>query len=351
MGQKDVVHIPRVLYHWRAIPGSTAVAESEKSYAAESGRRAVKEHLKRTLVEAKVVPAPKVPNINRVIFKRPDPPPLLSIIIPTRDNADILKVCVNSILDKTTYPNYEIIVIDNGSVEKATLKLFSSWPKDKIRVIRDESPFNFSAINNRAAKSARGELICLMNNDIEIITSDWAEEMASFATMAEVGCVGARLWYPNGRLQHGGVITGLGGVAAHSHKHFGKSECGYFGRAILHQSMSAVTAACLMVRRDVYESVGGLDEELVIAFNDVDFCLRAREAGYRNIWTPYAEMIHHESISRGLEDNEEKQARFNGEIHFLKKRWGAKLLSDPAYNPNLTLDHEDFSLAWPPRVS
>jgi GT2 family glycosyltransferase len=276
---------------------------------------------------------------------------LLSIIIPTRDNADILEVCVNSILDKTTYPNYEIIVIDNGSVEKATLKLFSSWPKDKIRVIRDESPFNFSAINNRAAKSARGELICLMNNDIEIITPDWAEEMASFATMDEVGSVGARLWYPDGRLQHGGVIIGLGGVAGHAHKYIGKSEYGYFARAILHQSMSAVTAACLMVRRTVYEAVDGLDEELSIAFNDIDFCLRLREAGYRNIWTPYAEMIHHESISRGTEDDEEKQARFNGEIRFMEKRWGDKLATDPAYNPNLTIDREDFSLASPPRVS
>ena len=351
MDQKDVIHIPRVLYHWRAIPGSTAVSGSEKNYAAEAGRRAVEEHLKRTLIEAMVVPAPKVPHFNRVIFKRPDPPPLLSIIIPTRDKAPILKTCVNSIFDKTTHPNYEIIVIDNGSVEKATLRLFSSWPKDKVRVIRDESPFNFSALNNHAVKSARGELICLMNNDIEIITPNWAEEMTSFATMTDVGCVGARLWYPNGRLQHGGVFTGFGGVAGHAHRNIDRTDCGYFGRAILHQSMSAVTGACLMIRRTVYEAVGGLDEKLVIAFNDIDFCLRVREAGYRNIWTPYAEMIHHESISRGAEDNEEKVARFNREIQFMKKRWGAKLLSDPAYNPNLTIDHEDFSLASPPRVS
>jgi GT2 family glycosyltransferase len=244
-----------------------------------------------------------------------------------------------------------VIVVDNGSVEEATQQLFARQPKDKLRVIRDDSPFNYSRLNNLAVEQSRGEVICLMNNDIEILSFDWLEEMLSFAMQADIGCVGARLWYPDGRLQHGGVITGLGGVAGHSHKYLDKGSPGYFHRATVHQSFSAVTAACLLIRRSVWNEVNGLDELFAVAFNDVDFCLRVREHGYRNVWTPYAEMNHHESASRGEETTPEKKARFMGEIERLRERWGNSLQNDPFYSVNLTLDIEDFSLAWPPRLS
>jgi glycosyltransferase involved in cell wall biosynthesis len=350
LGPAQVVHVPHVLYHWRAIAGSTALAAGEKNYAADAGRRAVAEHLARVGLIAEVEAAPEAPALNRVRFACPSPQPLVSIIIPTKDRADLLCMCLESLQAKTTYANYEVIIVDNGSVEPATQALFDSLPAARFRVVRDDSPFNYSALNNNAARVARGELLCLMNNDIEIITPAWLEEMVSFAMRADVGCVGARLWYPDGRLQHGGCIVGLGGVAGHSHKYFPKGHPGYFGRAVLHQSFSGVTAACLLLRREIYDQVGGLDEKLVVAFNDVDFCLRVRQAGYRNVWTPYAEMNHHESASRGEEDSPEKIARFKQEIDFIKARWGDSLLHDPAYSYNLTLYVEDFSYAWPPRV-
>ena len=350
LSPEKIAHIPRVLYHWRAVPGSTALAADEKNYAADAGRLAVAEHLKRRRIAADVTAAPEAPALNRVRFTLPNPLPLVSVIIPTRDHVDLLSTCVHSILKLTTYPVFEIIIIDNGSVESETAVFFASLPADRVKIIRDDSPFNFSALNNHGAQAAHGELLCLMNNDIEILTPDWLEEMVSFAMQPEVGCVGARLWYPDGRLQHGGVILGVGGVAGHSHKYVQRGDGNYFGRAVLHQSLSAVTAAVLLVRRPVFDAVNGLDEALVIAFNDVDFCLRIQAAGYRNVWTPYAEMIHHESVSRGNEDTPEKQARFTNEVHKMQARWGEKLMLDPAYSPNLSLDYEDFSLAWPPRV-
>ena len=347
---KQVVHIPRVLYHWRAISGSTALSEGEKNYAAEAGRRAVQDHLDRTGLEGRVVAAPESPALNRVVLARLQNPPLVSIIIPTRDRVDLLKMCIDSILERSTYPNYEIVVVDNGSAEEATFGYLQSLPAKHVRVLRDDGEFNFSRINNEGARFSRGELLCLMNNDIEILTPDWLEEMVSFALRPDVGCVGARLWYPDGRLQHGGVIIGLGGVAGHSHKYIPRGHPGYFYRAVLHQSLSAVTAACLLIRREVFDKVSGLDESLAVAFNDVDFCLRVREAGFRNVWTPYAEMNHHESASRGYEDNPEKQARFARECSVIQSRWGELLMEDPAYSPNLTLASEDFAIAWPPRV-
>jgi glycosyltransferase involved in cell wall biosynthesis/TolA-binding protein len=346
----QVVHLPYVLYHWRAIAGSTALAAGEKNYAAQAGRQAVADHLARCGVAAEVLPAPVTPDVNRVRFACPVPQPLVSILIPTRDRADLLGMCLDSLIERSTYSNYEVIIIDNGSVEEATRELFARLPQPRFKVVRDESPFNFSALNNHAARVASGQFLCLMNNDIEILTPGWLEEMVAFAARPEIGCVGARLWYPDGRLQHGGVVLGVGGIAGHAHKYLPRGQNGYFGRAILHQAYSAVTAACLLLRREVFEQVGGLDEQLAIAFNDIDFCLRVRAAGYRNVWTPYAEMIHHESASRGEEDNPEKIARFGREIAFVEARWGDQLRTDPAYNPNLTLVHEDYSLAWPPRM-
>ena len=346
-----VLHLPYILYHRRTIAAGSAREACDENHAAEAGRKAVRAHLARRNITAEVMPAPAVPTLNRVRFACPSPQPLVSIIIPTRDRADLLGMCLDSLMQRTTYVNYEVIIVDNGSVEVATRTLFERLPKDRFRIVHDASPFNYSALNNHAARVARGQLLCLMNNDIEILTPGWLEEMVSFAMQKDVACVGARLWYPNGRLQHGGCITGLGVVAGHAHKHLRKGHDGYHKRAVLHQSFSVVTAACLLLRRDVFEQVGGLDEQLAIAFNDVDFCLRVREAGYRNVWMPYAEMTHHESATRGGEDTEAKQARFSTEIDFLMARWGNKLMADPAYSANLTLDSEDFSYAWPPRVS
>jgi GT2 family glycosyltransferase len=245
------------------------------------------------------------------------------------------------------------MIIDNASDDPDTIGYFKELEVDhRIFVVRDERPFNYSSLNNAAVKKAKGDFVCLMNNDIEVISEEWLSEMVSIANQPKVGAVGARLWYPKETLQHGGVITGLGGIAGHSHKHLMRGLPGYFYRANLIQEMSAVTGACLLIKKSIYENVGGLNETaLKVALNDVDFCLRVREAGYRNVWTPYAELYHHESATRGYEDEDpEKQARFMKEKMYLRKRWGESLLTDPAYSPNLTLDYEDFSYAWPPRV-
>ena len=214
-----------------------------------------------------------------------------------------------------------------------------------MRLLAYDKPFNYSAINNFAVQQAKGEVIVLMNNDIEIISSNWLTEMVSHCLRDDIGCVGAKLYYPNNTIQHGGVVLGIGGVAGHSHKYFPKDHPGYFKRLKITQNFSAVTAACLAVRKSVFEQVGGLNEkDLTIAFNDVDFCLKVQQAGYRNVWTPYAEMIHHESISRGAEDTPEKVARFNQEVDYMKTTWGDHLNSDPCYNPWLSQVREDFSL-------
>ena len=339
---EQVIHIPRILYHQRTRAGQTAAAT-------EAARRAVAEHLVRTARGGVVEPVPEAPQYNRVRYPLPIVLPLVSIIIPTRDRADLLGMCLDSLLAQTTYTHYEIIIVDNGSVEPSTQALFARLPKDRVSVIRDDAPFNYARLNNLAAAQAKGDVLCLMNNDIEILTPDWIEEMLSFAWQPDIGCVGARLWFPDGRLQHAGVITGLGGVAGHPNKYFPRGYTGYFGRAVLAQSMSAVTAACLMIRRQVWDQVQGLDENLAVAFNDVDFCLRVKAAGYRNTWTPAAEMNHYESASRGNETTPEKQERYLKEIEQMQSRWGDLLINDPAYNPNLTLAHDDFSLAWPPR--
>jgi GT2 family glycosyltransferase len=286
-----------------------------------------------------------------VRYELPESPPLVSLIVPTRNGLELLRRCINSILEKTDYPNYEILIVDNGSDQQAVLEYLANIVNDRrVRVLRDDRSFNFSALNNSAVQSARGEVVGLINNDIEVISPDWLSEMVSIALQPSVGAVGARLWFPDETLQHGGIILGVGGVANHSHKHLPRGVPGYFGRAALIQSFSAVTAACLVVRRDLYEQVGGLDEaNLAVAFNDVDFCLKLREAGYRNVWTPHAELYHHESATRGYEDTPVKKERFEREIAHKRRRWGAVLTTDPAYSPNLTLEYEDFSYAWPPR--
>ena len=350
LGPEQIHHIPRVLYHWRAHAESTALSGDTKPYALNAGEKALNEHLscKGIKAEAELLDF----GMYRVRYGLPANQPMVSLIIPTKNGLELIRQCIESIRNKTTYPNYEILIVDNGSDDLEVLNYFKELESDiRIRVLRDDRPFNYSALNNAAVKLARGELTGLVNNDIEVISSDWLSEMASHAMRPGVGAVGAKLWYPNKTLQHGGVVLGVGGVAGHSHKHLHNHRHGYFGRANLIQSFSAVTAACMIIKKSIYEEVGGLNEtNLTIAFNDIDFCLRVREAGYRNVWTPYAELYHHESATRGFEDNPEKEARFSKEANYMKQRWADQLMNDPAYSPNLTLNFEDFSLAWPPRV-
>lgn len=346
----QIHHIARVLYHWRAHEASTSQSATAKPYAMLAGERALNAHLQRCNIAAS---ATLTGHGYRLRYTLRAPLPLVSLIIPTRNGLHLIRTCVESVLNKTDYANYEILIIDNGSDDPATLVYFDHLRSDaRIRIIRDEGPFNYSALNNAAVRMAKGEVLGLLNNDLEVISPEWLTEMVSLAMQPAIGAVGARLWYPDGTLQHGGVILGIGGVAGHAHKGFAKGHPGYVGRASLISGFSAVTAACLVVRKDVFTSVGGLDEvDLKVACNDVDFCLRVRAAGYRNVWTPYAELYHHESATRGYEDTPEKVARLAAEAAVMRARWGALLENDPAYSPNLTLDYEDFSLAWPPRIS
>ncbi|CAE6905362.1 glycosyltransferase [Vibrio sp. B1FLJ16] len=338
----QIIHVPYVLYHWRAIAGSTALAESEKGYAQQAGLKALSDHLAPDGVQ---VSEGKLANTYKVTWPLPTDLPLVSIIIPTKNGQALVKQCIESIYRLTTYANFEILLVENGSDDPQALAYFAELNKQgKVRLLDYPHAFNYSAINNYAVSKAKGEYLVLMNNDIEILAANWLEEMVGHLTQPSVGCVGAKLYYPNGTLQHAGVITGLGGVAGHSHKHFPGDHPGYFKRLQLTQVLSAVTAACLGVRKEVYHQVGGLNEQdLTVAFNDVDFCLKVREAGFNNIWSPYIEMVHHESISRGHEDTPEKQARFAKEIEYMKRTWGDALLSDPHYSQWLTLDREDFS--------
>ncbi|NTG51398.1 glycosyltransferase family 2 protein [Agrobacterium rhizogenes] len=339
-------HIPKILYHWRATEGSTAVSGSEKSYAWQAGFKALSEHVERIQLSATVEEAPETP-FYRVRMHIPEPAPLVSLIIPTRDKIDLLIGCIGTIREKTSYENYEILIIDNGSQEQATLDYFKAVKKEKnIRVLRYNQPFNYSAINNFAVSRAKGSIIGLINNDIEVISPGWLTEMVSWAIRPDVGCVGAKLYYTDDRIQHAGVIVGLGGVAGHSHKFFPRTHPGYFFRLKILQNLSSVTAACLLVRKSVYNEVNGLNEkDLRVAFNDVDFCLKVAEAGYLNVWSPYAELYHLESVSRGTEDSPERIQRFKSEISYMMYRWGDRLKTDPFYSPNLSKDAENFSIS------
>lgn len=340
----EVRHIPMVLYHWRAISGSTASHHGEKSYAQVAACRAVKEHLARREVSAAVEMTAE--GYLKVDYALPQPPPTVSLIVPTRNGLALVRTCVESILAKTDYPSFEIVIVDNQSDDPATLKWLSEIvaADSRVKVLRYDRPFNFSAINNFAVARSDGQVIGLINNDIEAIHSEWLAEMVAVADRPDVGAVGAMLYYPNDTIQHAGVYLGLGGVAGHAYCHKPRGHHGQMSRLRLRQEVSAVTAACLLVRRDRYQEVAGLDEGLVVAFNDVDFCLRLRDRGYRNVWTPHAELYHHESASRGHEDTPEKQARFRSEVRFMIDRWGSTLEQDPAYNPNLSLTAEPFTL-------
>ncbi|MET0568189.1 MAG: glycosyltransferase family 2 protein [Hyphomicrobiaceae bacterium] len=341
-------HIPHVLYHWRVIPGSTALASSEKPYAMVAGERALNDHFKRLGTRAS---AHLIGYGYRIDYDLPDRLPLVSIIIPTRNARDLTQRCIDSILRLTTYARYEIILVDNGSDNEDALAYFAKLSTERgIRVLRDERPFNYSALNNHAAKVARGTVLALVNNDVEVISRDWLNRMVSIALQQGVGAVGAKLIYPDDTVQHGGVVLGLGGLAAHAHSRFPRSSAGYVARAALAQNFSAVTAACLVVRKDHYDHVGGLNEiDLAIAYNDVDFCLKLTRLGLRNVWTPFVELYHFESATRGYEVGRDKLRRFEKEQRYMLKTWKAEIDRDPAYNPNLTFDRADFGIAFPPR--
>jgi len=345
---KKVAHIPKILYHWRRIPGSTAADFDDKSYAADAGARALMLAVERRHLDAEVLNG-KYPGTYRVKYTI-ETEPLVSIIIPFKDKPDLLKMCIESILEKSTYQNFEVIGISNNSEEKETFTEMERLKSldSRISFFEHNVPFNFADINNYAVHThAKGEQIILLNNDIEIISKDWIESLLEFSQRQDVGVAGGKLYYPDDRVQHAGIIIGIGGIAGHSHKYFERANHGYFSRPHLVQNLSALTGACLMVKRKIYDEVNGLDSEnLKIAFNDVDFCLRIRERGYLNVFTPYCEAYHHESVSRGHETTAERQNRFNKETEYMANRHADLLKSgDPYYNHQLSMHYEDFSLA------
>ena len=340
---ENVHHIPKILYSWRVHSGSTAGNPKNKMYCYDSAKKALDEELKRKGIKGKAHDGKYIGTyeIDYEIIGNPK----VSILIPTKDHIDDLDRTIKSVLNKTAYKNYEIIVIENNSDQKETFEYYEKIQKldADIKVVTWEKGFNYSAINNFGAKYATGELLLLLNNDVEVINEEWLTKMVSLAQREDVGCVGAKLYYPDGTIQHGGIIVGLGGAAAHAHRGFNHKEYGYFLRLGITHNLSAVTGACLMVKKSVFDEVNGLDESFEVAYNDVDFCLRVLETGRVNVWTPYAELYHYESKSRGVDDLATNE-RFQGEFKRFRERYADFLeKGDPYYNANLTLDREDFS--------
>lgn len=340
-----IVHIPKILYYWRCHSASVASDVTAKPYTLSAARAALGEHLERVGLKGRVEDS-RIPSTYRIRYEI-EGEPLVSIIIPNKDHISDLELCLNSIYGKTTYKNFEIIVVENNSTEPETFAFYKKAEAEYagLRVIHWDEGFNYSKINNFAFEHASGEYVILLNNDIEILTPEWIEEMLMFAQRPDVGICGMMLYYPDDTVQHAGVIVGIGGVAGHAHKYYGRGEGGYFSRMAIAQNYSAVTAAAMMVRSSVYREVGGLEESFAVAFNDIDFCMKVRRAGYLVVWTPYAEAYHYESKSRGLEDDLKKIVRFSKETDNFSERWSKELEEgDPYYNPNLTLEKEDFSL-------
>jgi GT2 family glycosyltransferase len=349
--ESHIRHIPHVLYHWRAISGSVALASGEKNYAHDAARRAIRSHLERKGVEAVVTEGHNC--FHRVIYPAPEPAPVVSVVIATRNRLELLSQAVRGVLDETDYRAVEVIIVDNQSTDSETLRYLREIQRDpRVAVIAYDAPFNYSAINNLAVRRSKGELIALVNNDIKVISPEWLGEMVSHAMRPGIGAVGSKLLYPDDTVQHAGVILGVNGVAAHAHRFIPRNAPGYMNRAMVIQNLSAVTGACLLMPRRVFEEVGGLDEtNLAVAFNDIDLCIRIVERGYRIVWTPYAELYHLESASRGRDDTPENAPRFTSEVQYMLHVWKDALARDPHYNPNLTLTREDFSLAEPPRTT
>ena len=341
---KKIHHIPKILYFWRCHAASVASDVAAKPYTLVAAKAALAEHLDRVGLKGEVEDS-TVPSTYRIRYAI-EGEPLVSIIIPNKDHVADLELCLSSLYSRSTYKSFEVIVVENNSTEDATFEYYKRAEEkyQSLKVVKWEREFNYSAINNFGFEHASGEYIILLNNDIEILTPSWIEEMLMFAQRADVGAVGMMLYYPDDTVQHAGVILGLGDVAGHSHKYFKRTDEGYFLRLTIAQNYSAVTAAAMMVRSSVFSEVGGLEESYAVAFNDVDLCMKIGRAGYRIVWTPYAEAYHYESKSRGLEDNAEKIERFRGEINNFRSRWLPKLeAGDPYYNPNLTHQREDFT--------
>ena len=341
---EKIVRVPGVLYHWRTHEASTSDNPMSKGYAYEAGRKAIEAHLLRTGTEG------KVERLKDFGFYRVRYPvwgePLVSVIIPNKDQADALESCIESVLD-TGYPNLEIIVAENGSTERATFEYYRKIAaKDEVRLIRWRKGFNYSAINNYAVGFSRGEYLLFLNNDVRgTISTDWLTEMLGVCQRPDVGAVGARLYYPDNRIQSAGIVVGIGGIAGSMFVDLPRGRSGYLHKAAIMQDLSAVTAACMMVKKEAFERAGGFTEELTVAFNDVDLCLKMGECGYRIVYDPFAELYHDESRSRGAEDTPEKVRRFQNEIEYFRTHW-LKVLKegDPYYNPNLSLKKWNYSL-------
>ena len=346
---RKIAHIPHALYYWRSSPNSTASDISAKTYCIDAGIAALKAHYARCGVAVDdVTLIPGTPGYYKTDYTMAHPG-RVSILIPTCDHIRDLETCVESIYARTTYPDFEILLIENNSKEEQTFRSYERMRKehpDTLKVLTWQGKgFNYSALNNFGAQYATGEYLLLLNNDTEVITPGWLEEMVMYAQQKRVGCVGAKLLYPDDTIQHAGVGFGIGGVAGHLHKYFPATSDGYMGRLNYVQDVYGDTAACLLIRKEIYDEVHGLDESYAVAFNDVDFCVRVREAGYTNVFTPFAQLYHYESKSRGMEDNPEKQKRFQGEVLRFQARWGDLLTKgDPCTNPNFDIQREDFSL-------
>jgi O-antigen biosynthesis protein len=341
-----IFHIPKILYHWRIHEASASSGAAAKPYAYEAGRRALTDAIQRRGEPGQVYGVPNFPGhyVARYKIQSHD---LVSIIIPTRDLGRLLNQCLESIFETSTYSNFEVILVDNGSTEPYTEKVISTWlnrEPDRFNCYTYNVPFNYSKINNFGASKANGKYLLFLNNDTEVITPDWIEALVEQAQRPSIGAAGAKLLYSDKTIQHVGVIIGLGGFAGHGHRYFSDGEAGHFGTAISPTNFSAVTAACLMCRRDVFDQVGGFDEDLPVAFNDVDFCLKLTQAGLRNICLPHVMLYHYESKSRGLEDTAEKQTRFKHDSKLMAERWADALEQDPCYSRHLTLAHSDYRI-------
>ena len=341
-----VAHIPEILYYWRSHGNSVADSLEAKPYVIQTGIRAVEKQLERLGLEGEVIPIQAEQTFYHIRYAIKGAPKI-SILVANYEHVEDLRTCLNSIFSKTTWRNYEIVIVENNSTSRDIIDFYEQVQRehDNVRVVTWKGKFNYSAINNYGAQYCTGEYLLLLNNDTQVITPVWIQEMLMFAQRKDVGAVGAMLYYPDNTIQHAGVVIGLGGVAGHSHKGFDRGSNGHMNRLTFVQNYSAVTAACMMISKNVWENVHGLDEKFEVAFNDVDLCLRIREAGYLIVWTPFAELYHDESKSRGYEDTPEKCKRFEGEAHRFQTRWAKELAAgDPYYNPNLTMDREDFSV-------
>jgi GT2 family glycosyltransferase len=341
---RKIIHIPKILYHWRISQESVAGNANAKLYAYKSAKKALRAHIERIGLNGTVEDGLSWGSYK--IAYSIDSSPNISIIIPNKDEAKSLERCVNSVINRSTYKNIEIIIVENSSIKNSTFELYNELEKRKnIRIIEWKKPFNFASINNFAVRYAKGEIILFLNNDTEVISQDWLERMLEHILRREVGVVGAKLYFGNNSIQHAGVIIGLGGVAGHPYRYSHKNSFGYMNRLKIIHNLSAVTGACLMTKRNIFEQVGRFDENLAVAFNDIDLCLKMREKGYFVIWTPYTELYHYESITRGGEDTPEKQERMEREVKYFESKWKHALEEgDPYYNPNLALDRDDFSI-------